>query len=110
MNIYICRLGGCTILTKEITILVCRWKAYLEENTQGSWQFNLGSELYGRTRSAALYVSSPNRTMCKEIECRIRKPTTFQVLNMKSFFPIPGLFVAGRQVNLESRNCLNDIF
>ena len=104
MLIYVCRLGGCAIITKEITILPGRWKVYLDETMQGKWRFNLGSELYGRTRSAALYMRSPNRTMCKEIECGIRKATTFQVLNMKPFFPLPGLFIAGRQVKQETAN------
>ena len=96
---FFCRLADCTIITKEITILAHLWKGYSEAGGKYHWCLNHGDYLYGRTTSAVLYEGPPNKTICKNIECKIRIPSAPQVLNIKTFSPLPGIFVAGRQVN-----------
>ena len=88
-----CRLGGCSIITKKLTILARRWKVYSEKGNQDEWQYQMNC----RTRLPSLHEKPPNK-MCKVILCTLKNPSSHQDLNIAPFFAIPWLYVAGRQV------------
>lgn len=93
------------------------WIAYRTEDFEnlpkenGGWQWKVDVEVEGLgkipwfrekvERSLFQYTGHPKQKKCKKIEVEIKIPIQKNGVLMKSFYPMPGVYVGGRQAFLQ---------